>query len=65
MALRLLNLALLLFLLCLKWDQIDNPPAETSLALVRLIPACLLPTIVNFKKDLSVHYSWNLTDLLG
>lgn len=36
-------------LLCLRWDQTDSPPAETSLALVQLIPACLPPGIV---KDL-------------
>ncbi|CAH1415646.1 unnamed protein product [Lactuca virosa] len=42
-----------------------QPTTGTCFALVRLTPACLLPTIVHFKKDPSFHYSWNLTDLLG
>ncbi|CAH1432022.1 unnamed protein product [Lactuca virosa] len=45
----------------LLWEHTDSPPLE----LARLTPACLLPTIVHFKKDPSFHYSWNLTDLLG
>ncbi|KAK7325765.1 hypothetical protein VNO80_33805 [Phaseolus coccineus] len=42
-----------------------QPTTGICCALARLTPACLLPTVVNFKKDLSVHYGWNLTDLLG
>jgi hypothetical protein len=42
-----------------------QPTTGTRFALARLTPACLLPTIVHFKKDPSFHYSWNLTDLLG
>lgn len=42
-----------------------QPTTGTCFALARLTPTCLLPTIVNFKKDPSFHYSWNLTGLLG
>lgn len=42
-----------------------QPTTGTCFALALLTPTCLLPTIVNLKKDLSVHYCWNLTDLLG
>lgn len=38
MALPLLNLALLLFLLCLKWDQTDSPPLELALLSLGSLP---------------------------
>ena len=38
MALPFLNLALLLFLLCLKWDQTDSPPLELALLSLGSLP---------------------------
>ena len=39
-----------------------QPTTATCFALAPLVPTCLLPTIV---KDLSLHHSGNLANLIG